>query len=169
MFKTAHNQGELIMANNIYLRLNGNKQGLISAGCSTWDSIGNKYQENHTDEILVIASSFNINRAQNLSHHPMSITKHVDKSTPLLIVAITNNEILRCELDYYRTSATGSQEKYMTVVLTNASIVNYSQVNASTITQSDSLPSEIITIHYESIICNHIMAGTSGYSISSTI
>ncbi|QGM70518.1 type VI secretion system tube protein Hcp, partial [Proteus mirabilis] len=30
------------MANNIYLRLNGNKQGLISAGCSTWDSIGNK-------------------------------------------------------------------------------------------------------------------------------
>ncbi|HAU5556677.1 TPA: type VI secretion system tube protein Hcp, partial [Proteus mirabilis] len=30
MFKTAHNQGELIMANNIYLRLNGNKQGLIS-------------------------------------------------------------------------------------------------------------------------------------------
>ncbi len=38
----------------------------------------------------------------------------------------------------------------MTVVLTNASIFNYAQVNASTIIQSDSLPSEIIIIYYKS-------------------
>ncbi|HEJ9486914.1 MULTISPECIES: type VI secretion system tube protein TssD [Proteus] len=154
------------MSNNIYLRINGNVQGNISAGCSSYDSLGNKYQSSHLNEILVIASTFDISRRQNLSHAPLSITKHVDKSTPLLITAITNNEILKCEIDYYRTSHTGAQEKYMTVVLTNASIINYSQIHASTLTQSDSLPSEIITIQYESITCNHIMAGTSGYSIS---
>lgn len=37
------------MANNIYLTITGKKQGLISAGCSTFDSIGNKYQAAHQD------------------------------------------------------------------------------------------------------------------------
>jgi type VI secretion system Hcp family effector len=32
------------MANDIFLTLKGAKQGLISAGCSTKDSIGNLYQ-----------------------------------------------------------------------------------------------------------------------------
>ncbi len=38
------------MANLIYLTLKGRKQGLISAGCSSIDSIGNKGQVNHTDQ-----------------------------------------------------------------------------------------------------------------------
>jgi len=54
-------------------------------------------------------------------------------------------------------------------MLTNASIVNYSQIHANTLTQSDALPSEVITLRYESITCNHLMAGTSGYSISNVI
>lgn len=29
------------MSNNIYLRINGNVQGNISAGCSSYDSLGN--------------------------------------------------------------------------------------------------------------------------------
>ena len=157
------------MANNIYLRISGKSQGNISAGCSSYDSIGNKYQSAHTDEILVVSVSFDISRMQNLSHAPISITKHVDKSTPLLLTAITNNDVLSCEIDYYRTSNSGTQEKYMTIMLTNASIVNYSQIHANTLTQSDALPSEVITLRYESITCNHIMAGTSGYSISNII
>lgn len=157
------------MANNIYLRLNSKSQGNISAGCSSYDSLGNKYQSAHKDEILAIAVSFDISRMQNLSHAPISITKHVDKSTPLLLTAITNNDVFSCEIDYYRTSNAGTQEKYMTIMLTNASIINYSQIHANTLTQSDSLPSEVITMRYESITCNHIMAGTSGYSISNNI
>lgn len=48
------------MADIIYLTLNGNKQGLISAGCSTYDSIGNRYQQNHTDEILVYSTDYEL-------------------------------------------------------------------------------------------------------------
>ncbi len=33
------------MSNLIYATIKGKNQGLISAGCSTFDSIGNKYQE----------------------------------------------------------------------------------------------------------------------------
>ena len=40
------------MANIIYATVTGEKQGMISAGCGTSASIGNKYQINHTDEIL---------------------------------------------------------------------------------------------------------------------
>ncbi|RKS59391.1 type VI secretion system Hcp family effector [Photorhabdus asymbiotica] len=35
------------MSYMIYLSLNGKKQGLISARCSTLDSIGNRYQNGH--------------------------------------------------------------------------------------------------------------------------
>lgn len=43
------------MANHGYMTINGTAQGLISAGCATRDSIGNKYQAAHTDEIMVLA------------------------------------------------------------------------------------------------------------------
>ncbi len=35
------------MANIIYLTLKGKKQGLISAGCGSLNSIGNHYQHGH--------------------------------------------------------------------------------------------------------------------------
>ncbi len=41
------------MSDLIYLTLKGQKQGLISAGCSSIDSIGNKGQLGHIDQILV--------------------------------------------------------------------------------------------------------------------
>lgn len=58
------------MSSQIYLVLKGNKQGLISAGCSGYDSIGNKYQENHKDEIFVYSTTYDITRHQNLLHAP---------------------------------------------------------------------------------------------------
>ncbi len=38
------------MANHGYMTLIGETQGLISAGCSTQESIGNKCQEGHRDQ-----------------------------------------------------------------------------------------------------------------------
>ena len=62
------------MANIIYMTLTGEQQGLISKGCSTYDSIGNKYQKGHEDEILVLAIRHSISRAQNSHHHPFDIS-----------------------------------------------------------------------------------------------
>ncbi|SHM25388.1 hypothetical protein SAMN05216301_1999 [Morganella morganii] len=42
------------MAHPIYLTLTGKNQGLISAGCSSVDSIGNRYQAGHENEILIL-------------------------------------------------------------------------------------------------------------------
>lgn len=52
--------GLYYMADIIYLTLKGSKQGLISAGCSSYDSIGNKYQENHIDEMLVYSTTYDL-------------------------------------------------------------------------------------------------------------
>ncbi|HBB5124697.1 TPA: type VI secretion system tube protein Hcp, partial [Escherichia coli] len=41
------------MANLIYLTLNGDNQGLISSGCSSQPSIGNKAQTAHIDQIMI--------------------------------------------------------------------------------------------------------------------
>lgn len=43
------------MASVSYISITGNKQGLISAGCSDQESIGNKSQTAHKDEIMVLA------------------------------------------------------------------------------------------------------------------
>ncbi len=68
------------MADIIYLTLNGNKQGLISAGCSSYDSIGNRYQNNHSDEILVYSTDYDISRHQNISHAPFVFENFVVKN-----------------------------------------------------------------------------------------
>ncbi len=57
------------MANTIYLTITGKKQGLISSGCSTYDSIGNKYQTGHENEIYVYSFDHDISREQNVIMH----------------------------------------------------------------------------------------------------
>ncbi len=51
------------MANMSYLSLSGETQGLISAGCSTLDSIGNKAQPEHKDHGLC-ANALHIKKSE---------------------------------------------------------------------------------------------------------
>jgi type VI secretion system Hcp family effector len=43
------------MSNIIYLTLEGDIQGKISAGCGSQASVGNRYQLGHEDEIFVFS------------------------------------------------------------------------------------------------------------------
>lgn len=153
------------MANIIYMTLTGNKQGLISKGCSSYDSIGNKYQKDHEDEILVFAVRHSISRAQNSHHHPLEIIKPIDKSSPLLGVAISNNELFDCNIDFFRTSQSGAQEKYYSISLQKATIKNITYDYPNSVSHNDRQPEEIILLDYRDITWRHLMASTSGYSI----
>lgn len=147
------------------MTLTGNKQGLISKGCSSYDSIGNKYQKDHEDEILVFAVRHSISRAQNSHHHPLEIIKPIDKSSPLLGVAISNNELLDCNIDFFRTSQNGAQEKYYSISLQKATIKNITYDYPNSVSHNDRQPEEIILLDYRDITWRHLMASTSGYSI----
>ncbi|MBC8944502.1 MULTISPECIES: Hcp family type VI secretion system effector [Xenorhabdus] len=153
------------MANLIYLTLTGKKQGLISQGCSTYASIGNQYQQRHEDEIFVLSIRHSIIRNQNVMHHPLEFIKLIDKSSPLLGMAISDNEKLEGIFDFYRTSMDGNQEKYYTIHLRDASLVEVSTDYPHSITHNDRQPQEIISIIYKDIMWKNHAANTSGYSI----
>lgn len=153
------------MANLVYLTLNGQLQGLISAGCSSLASIGNKAQLAHLDQIMVTSLKHGLSRAQNVNHQTLDISKPVDKSSPLLSKAINENECLTCDFEFYRTNRFGINELYYRVKLINARIARITLQVPHTILNSQGQPEEIISFSYESITQDHCVAGTSAYSL----
>jgi len=155
------------MAYPTYLVLKGKSQGLISAGCSSQDSIGNRYQLGHEDEIQVIGANYGAFREQNASYKPVVFTKPIDKSSPLLSIALDHNEVLEAIFIFYRTSQNGQLEKYYEVKLTGVSLIEISDIFPDSIKNNESMPFQRIQMKYESISRSHLMANTSSYSINS--
>jgi type VI secretion system Hcp family effector len=153
------------MTNAIYLTLKGQKQGEISTGCGSYDSIGNKFQAGHEDQIMVYSLAHNISREQHTAHQPFTITKPIDKSTPLIGMGITNNEEMYLLLDFYRTSNVGAQEKYFSIEIRKAKLKRVALNYPHALTNNDSQPEEILSVVYQDIKWQHHIAGTTGYSL----
>lgn len=155
------------MANHGYMTITGKAQGLISAGCSSQDSIGNKCQAGHLDEIMVLSYSHNMSNIGNIkhpTHKPIVITKNIDKSSPLLAQALANREEINCRISFYRTSSYGGQEKFYTVEINGGQIADLTVNMPHTIWHNDAEAQEHIAIRYRNITWTHHLAGTSGYS-----
>lgn len=113
------------MALNAYLKLKGQVQGEIK---------GSVTQRGRSGKIAVIAVNHAITSPRDPAsglptgkrmHQPFTITKELDKSTPALYSALVNNEnITEWELQFWRTSASGSEKQHYTVKLTNANIAS---------------------------------------------
>ncbi|EJF72718.1 hypothetical protein A462_06854 [Pseudomonas sp. Ag1] len=155
------------MANHGYMTINGKTQGLISADCSTQDSIGNKCQEGHRDEIMVMSYNHNMLNEGNVraaTHWPVVITKNVDKASPLLAMALSKREELNCIIHFYRISQFGQHQKYYTVDLRGCIIADLSLDVPHAVLMHDIDAQEHLSIRYREIIWTHHLAGTSGYS-----
>ena len=155
------------MANHGYMRMTGNIQGLISAGCSTQQSIGNKCQTAHMDEIMVLSYTHNMLNIGNIdkpTHSPIIITKNIDKASPLLAQALSNREEINCTVSFYRVSSFGMQEKFYSVSINGGVIADLTLEMPHAILQSDAETQEHISIRYRDITWTHHAAGTSGYS-----
>lgn len=100
------------MSSIIYLNIKGKNQGLISAGCGSFDSIGNKYQAGHENDIFVLSYQHLTTRSQHVNHQPVIILKLIDKSSPLLAACMDDNEEIECNVEFFRTSASGGLERY---------------------------------------------------------
>ncbi|UYZ84356.1 Hcp family type VI secretion system effector [Entomomonas sp. E2T0] len=157
-----------------YVTLVGTKQGLITAGTFTEDSVGNIYQEGHEDEALVQAFSHEIIIPRDPQsgqptgqrvHKPLMITKVYDKASPLIFNALTSGERLsECTIKWYRTSSAGVQEHYFTVKLEDAVIVDVKAYmpNCQDPAMSHFTHLEDVYMTYRKIIWTHEVAGTSG-------
>lgn len=151
-----------------YMTITGKQQGLISAGCSTQDSIGNKCQAGHTDEIMVLSLSHRLMNSGNVmhaTHYPVLITKNVDKASPLLGQALANREEIECVIDLYRTSAQGGVQKYYTLKLKGGQLADLMFDVPHAVLQNETEATEQIAMRYQSITWTHHLAGTSGYSL----
>ncbi len=144
------------MSDEIYLTITGEQQGCISSRCGTSASIGNRRQIGHEDEIFAFSLSNSItNTGKGSQLHGLSFCKLIDKSSPLLINAINNNEQLFMEFDFYRINRFGRWEKYYNIQLRGAllSAINH-------LLTENNLDTETITVSYEYILSRHLIANT---------
>jgi len=120
------------MALNAYLKLTGETQGEIKGAVT---------QAGREDSIEVIAFDHEVVSPRDAAsglptgkrqHKAFTITKELDKSTPLLANVLYNNEnIPSWELRYWQPSSSGREVQHFTVQLVNASIaeIRYEQLN----------------------------------------
>lgn len=151
------------MSNIIYLSITGAKQGLISAECSSFDSIGNKFQAFHKDEIMIYELSNMVSRDDNVAVHPLSIRKPIDKATPLLAQALRDNEKLTCVFSFYRTTNYGGNEFYFKMVLNDAIVSHINFFYPNALANKDTQPYEAVSFKFASIEWEHITARTASY------
>jgi type VI secretion system secreted protein Hcp len=122
------------MATPVYMTITGAKQGNITAGASSAESIGNKFRKEHIDKITIYSYDHQVYvPSNNVSgqttgspvHNAVKVSKPFDKSSPLLRQALSSGESLtQVEISWYRTAQEGDLELYYTTVLTGARIVN---------------------------------------------
>ena len=113
------------MALNAYLRIVGETQGKI---------VGSADLPGRRGSIEVIGTDHEVFQEHDPAsglptgkrqHRPLSTTKPIDRSSPLLMKALANNEnLIDWRLDYYRLNSTGKEVPYYTIELTNARITS---------------------------------------------
>jgi len=113
---------------NAYLTLKGEKQGVIQGGVT---------QKGRENKILLIAYNHEIKvpvdvatgqTAGRRQHGLFTITKEVDRSSPLLYQALATNEAFpQFELQCWRATPTGLEQQHYTIKLTNARVVGIRQ------------------------------------------
>jgi type VI secretion system secreted protein Hcp len=162
------------MATPAYMSVTGEKQGLITAGAFTADSVGNTYQEGHEDQVMVQAFTHDVIIPRDPQsgqptgqrvHKPAMITKVYDKASPLLQAALTSGERLtEIVIHWYRTSAQGTQEHYYTTKLEDAIIVaiNNKMHNCQDPSNLHFTHLEEVHFTYRKITWTHEVSGTSG-------
>jgi len=104
------------------LTIVGEEQGDFEGSCELENREGSilVMAFDHTVEIPTDANGATAGRRV---HRPITITKEIDRSTPMLYQALCSGERLTSvELEWYRIDETGTEELYFTIALENALI-----------------------------------------------
>jgi type VI secretion system secreted protein Hcp len=109
----------------IHMTLKGQTQGEIKGGCT---------QKGREGSIIIFAFDHDIVSPRDIAsglptgkrqHNPITITKEIDKASPLLFSALCNNENLsEVVFKYWKPSAAGKEQQYYTITLTNGNIAS---------------------------------------------
>lgn len=108
-------------ADAFHISITGSIQGAISGGGPNDVILGLAAEH----EVVVPLSATTGQPTGVRQHKPFTITKAIDKSSPLLNLALVSGEQLTTvKFTFFRTSVAGGKEVCYTIELTNALIVN---------------------------------------------
>ena len=153
------------MSSLIFVSIQGKKNGFISAGCGTVQSIGNKYIAGHEDEIFAYSFQHLLTRQQHANHHPVQFIKPIDKCSPILGACLSENEELEVFLNFYRTGVKGGIEHNYKIRLSKAFISSIKYDYPHSVNSNGMTPQEVISLVYQDITWENIGCSTSSYSI----
>lgn len=157
-----------------FISIVGQKQGKITAGAFTADSVGNVYVEGHEDEILVQEIKHEVSTPTDPQsgqptgqrvHKPLTFTSTLNKATPLMYRALVTGEMLpEVKINWYRTSVEGKQEHFFTTKLEDATIVNINTVLPHAQDKENENYTQLIEVSlaYRKITWAHDVANTEG-------
>jgi type VI secretion system secreted protein Hcp len=161
------------MAIPAYMTINSGTLGEISKDASSADSVGKDHQESRKDQIMVLAFEHTAHvpcdvisgqtTGQRI-HGPVRITKQFDRSSPLLLQALTSGSLLdKVEISWYRTAMEGGQEHYYSTVLEGARVVRVRDVmhNAQNPETAHLTHLEEVDFCYDTISWTHLASNTS--------
>ena len=111
------------MALNAYLRVTGEIQGEIKGSVTTAGREDSMEVIGFSHEVISPRDAASGLPTGKRQHKLLTITKEIDKATPLLANALSQNEnITEMELRFWRPSRSGKEYQYYTIELVNASI-----------------------------------------------
>ena len=104
------------------LTITGEVQGLIEGSCELEEREGTILVQAF-DHVVEIPTDDRGIASGRRAHRPMTITKEIDRSTPMLYQALCTGELLTdVKLDWYRLDGSGEEELYYSIELENAMI-----------------------------------------------
>ena len=142
------------MALNAYLSIKGAAQGQIKGSVTQKGREGQIAVYAYHHEVISPRDTASGLPTGKRQHKPLSVTKEIDKSTPLLFKALETNEVLtEVILNFYATSPNGMEVQSFTIKITNASIASVGEnMSLNKIDPGIKLPVlEEITFTYQKI------------------
>jgi type VI secretion system secreted protein Hcp len=113
------------MALNAYLTLTGETQGKVEGSCTQAGREGLMEIYGFSHEVISPRDAASGLPTGKRQHKPVSVTKPIDKATPLLMNILTNNEnITAWRLDFWQPSRSGKEFQYYTIELLNGSVAS---------------------------------------------
>ena len=157
-----------------YATIQGKNQGEISAGSMSVDSVGTLSYKGQEDAIQVQEFELGVEIPTDPQsgqptgrriHTGLRLIKYIDKSSPMLLQAIASGEQLETvEIQFFRTSATGTQEHYYTIKIEEATLVRYRPHFPNSLDPDTKgyAHMEELLFQYKAIEMTHVVGGTSG-------
>ncbi|MCX2890160.1 MULTISPECIES: type VI secretion system tube protein TssD [unclassified Pseudomonas] len=162
------------MASPAYLKITGTAGGNISEGASTVESIGNIYQSDFENEIMLQKIEHEINTPidpQNGQpsgkrvHGPYKVTFTTNKSKPILLESICKAELLpEVTIKQFRATNENPNQHYYTTTLTDATIIKLRthQPHAQEDTLTPRHQEVELWFSYRKITETHVKSSTEG-------